>query len=170
MDSDYAKDLDSRRSITRIVTYLDGAPVLYWSSTQKMVSLSMTEMEMNAVVTSVQDALFVRSIVESLGLKVKLPMKVLNYDHGEIDLIHNWSIVGHTGHIEVKQNFLRELKEAGIVDFEWISTYENEEDMFTKNLGGPEFNKHVEKLCGMDKYYRKKGDEKNGKRGRVSGT
>ena len=103
-DSGYAKDLDSRRSITGVVTYLDGAPVLYRSSTQKMVSLSTTEAEMNAVVTGVQVALFVRSIVESLGLNVKLPMKVHNDNHGEIDLMK--SIGGRTRHIEVKQNFL----------------------------------------------------------------
>ena len=84
-----------------------------------------------------QDALFVRSIVESLGLNVKLPMKVRNDNHSEIDLTHNWSIGGHTRHIEVKQNFLQESKEVDFVDFEWISIYENEADMFTKNLGGP---------------------------------
>ena len=84
--------------------------------------------------------------------------------------MHNWSIGRCTWHIEVKQNFLQELKEAGIVDFEGISTYENNADMFTKNLGGPEFNKHAEKLCGTDEYYRKKGDGENSERGRVSST
>ena len=69
----------------------------------------------------------------------------------------------------MKQNLLRELKEARVVDFEWVLMYKNDADMFTKKLGGPEFNTHVEKLCGMDKYYQKKGDEKSGKHGRVSG-
>ena len=44
-DSDYAKCPDTRRSITRSVVYLDGALVMFRSSTQKMVSLSTTKVE-----------------------------------------------------------------------------------------------------------------------------
>ena len=48
----------------------------------------MIEAEMNAVVTGIQDALFVHSIIESLGRKVKLTMKGQNDNHGEINLMH----------------------------------------------------------------------------------
>ena len=29
----------------------------------------------------------------------------------------------------------------------------NESDLFTKNLGGPDFNRHTEQFCGKDNYY-----------------
>lgn len=41
-----------------------------------------------------------------------------------------------------KANFLRELKEEGLLKVVWISTHENSSDMFTKNLQGPVFHKH----------------------------
>ena len=68
MDSDYAKYLDTRISMTGRVMYPNGAPVTFRSSTQKMVSFSSTEVELNAAVMGVQDALFVKSILKSLGL------------------------------------------------------------------------------------------------------
>ena len=40
LDSDYAKCLDTRRSMTGSVVYLNGVLVMFRSSTQKMLSLS----------------------------------------------------------------------------------------------------------------------------------
>jgi hypothetical protein len=45
--------------------------------------------------------------------------------------------------VEVKQYFLRELKEAGIIVTEWISGEEQKSDVFTKNLPRPPFEKHA---------------------------
>ena len=53
----------------------------------------------------------------------------------------------------VKQNFLWEVKKAGIIEYSWVPTMNNKLDMFAKNLVGLEFNKHAKKLCGHDKYY-----------------
>ena len=71
-DSNDAKCSDKRRSMTRSVVYLNGVPEIFSSSTQKMVSLSNTKAELNAAVMGVQDALLVKNILKSLGLKVKL--------------------------------------------------------------------------------------------------
>ena len=77
-----------------------------------------------------------KNILKSLGLKVKLPI-LASIDNGRaIDIGNNWSVGHRTCHVEVKQNFLWELKEAGIVGFQWVSTASNEEDMFTKNWWG----------------------------------
>ena len=125
---------------------------------------------MNAAVTLIQDMLFAYEIVKSLGLKVKLPMKAAIDNSGTVFLANGWSIGGRTRHVEVKTNFLREMKETGMFEFQWISTATNEADMFTKNLGGPEFNKFCESVCGLDNYYKNKKEKKTPARecGRVS--
>ena len=128
------------KNITGSLSYLNGVPVTFRSSTQKMVSLSTTEAKMDAAVMSVQNALFMKSILESLRLKVKLPM-LDSFDNGRaFDIGNNWSFGSRTCHVEVKQTFLWELKEAGIIEFQWISTASNEADMFIKNMAGPEHN------------------------------
>ena len=69
------------------------------------MSLSTTEAELNTAVMCVQDELFVKNILKSLGLKVKLPMLVC-IDNGEAGNIgNNWSVGGRTCHMKVKQNF-----------------------------------------------------------------
>ena len=71
---------------------------------------------------------------------------------GAVDLANNWSVGGRTRHMEVKQLFLRELKEEGLVHAVWIPGQEMSSDLFTKNLMGPLFNKHTSVYCGVDAY------------------
>jgi hypothetical protein len=69
----------------------------------------------NSATTNVQDMLFVRQIIESMGLKVKLPMVLRVDNQGVRELIKNWSVGGRTRHVATKAMFLRELKEWGLV-------------------------------------------------------
>ena len=78
---------------------------------------------------------------------------------GAVDLTHNWSVGGRTRHVDVRQYFLRELKEEGVIVVKWISTDKNCTDLYTKNLAGPLFERHTEKFCGKD-IYMKSGDDK----------
>jgi len=94
------------------------------------------------------------------GCGKQLPMKAAIDNTGTVFLANGWSIGGRTRHVEVKTNFLREMKETGMFEFQWISTTTNEADMFTKNLGGPEVNKFCERVCGTDDYYKNKKEKK----------
>ncbi len=56
-----------------------------------------------------------KNILESLGLKVKLPMILEMDNQGAVYLANNWSSGGRTRHIDVQSVFLRELKEASVL-------------------------------------------------------
>jgi hypothetical protein len=147
-DSDYAKDTDTRRSVSGTSTFLNGSPINTRSNTQKSVTLSVTEAELVAATQCAQDMLFTMRVVESMGLKVTKPM-VLEVDNkGAVDLTHNWSVGGRTRHVEVRQYFLRDLKEENVILVKWISGDSNSSDLFTKNLAGPLFEKHMATYCG----------------------
>ena len=157
-----------RRSIIGRVVYLNGVPVTFRISTQKTMSLLTNKVELNAALIGVQDALFMKNILKSLGLKVKLPI-LASIDNGRvIDIGNNWSVGGRTWHIEVKQNFLQELKEAGIAEFQWISTTSNDADMLMKNMVELDHNKHAARLCGHNKYYSTTQDGESHEQERMS--
>ena len=88
-----------------------------------------------------------RKVLEALDLKVKLPMLLEMDNKGAVDLANNWTVGGRTRHIETRQLFLRELKEEGVLSIKWKSGDENPSDLFTKNLPGPIFRKHIETFC-----------------------
>eukprot|EP00957_Ditylum_brightwellii_P156829 11936304-Ditylum_brightwellii.AAC.1 len=117
-----------------------------------IVTLSVTEAELFAVVLCAQVMMCAMKILNSMGLQVELPMIVYLDNKGAKDFVNNWSIGGHTRHVEVKQYFLRELKEDGIIECCWKKGQEMTLDIFTKNCACPLFDKHVMKFVGKDEY------------------
>ena len=120
-------------------------PVLHISQEQKYCALSVTEASLIATVTVVQHMIYVMNLLNSFELKVELPMVIEIDNKDYVDLINNWLVSGRTRHIDVKKNYLRELKENGVIELRWSSGEENSSDLFTKNLGGPAFEKHSSK-------------------------
>jgi hypothetical protein len=51
---------------------------------------------------------YVQHILETMGLKVKLPMILEMDNKGAVDLANNWSIGSCTMHFDVRQCFLRD--------------------------------------------------------------
>jgi len=151
-DSEYAAD-ESRYSVNGWSTWLNGAPVTCRSKMMPIIALSVMEAELYAAVQCAMDMMYIWRVMTSMGLKVKLPM-VLEVDNkGCVDFCNNWSVAGRTRHIEVKQYFLRDLKEEGILKVKWKSGGNMTSDIFTKNLPRPLFEKHGSKLYG-DRYYK----------------
>ena len=77
---------------------------------------------------------------------MKLPIYFEVDNHAAVDLVNGWSIGGGTKHMEVRVMFIRELKESGDLKVKWVSTHENEADIFTKNVDKETFEKHVSKM------------------------
>ncbi len=98
---DYAKEPKDRRSVSGHMVYLEEAPAMFKGSTERTVSLSTNKAETYADVTCVQDMLYVKNVLESLGLRVKLPMVLKMDNQGAVYLVNNWSIGGRTRHIDV---------------------------------------------------------------------
>ena len=74
---------------------------------QKIVSLSVTEAEINAGVACAQEMIYVRRIIESMGLAVELPMQLKIDNKGAVDHSNNYTMGGRTKHMQTKQLFLR---------------------------------------------------------------
>ena len=62
-----------------------------------------------------QDMLYVYRLLLSLGLKVELPIMLEMDNKGAIDLVDNWSIGGRPRHVDVRNFFLHELKDEGLL-------------------------------------------------------
>ena len=146
-DSDFAKDPTARKSVSGWSVFLNGAPISMRSKMQDCTTLSVTEAELVAATACAQDMLFSMRLMESIGLTVKKPMVLTVDNKGAKDLANNWSVGGRTRHIDVRYYFLRELKETGLVQTVWQRGADNCADLFTKNLDGPSFRRHVKVFC-----------------------
>ena len=92
------------------ITYLEGAIVKQYSKMMPIVVLSTTKAELYLTVLTAQDIMFVHHILLGMELQVKLSMILFCDNKGAVELANNWSARGRTWHINMKQNFLQELK------------------------------------------------------------
>ena len=58
---------------------------------------------------------------------------------GAVDLANNWSIGGCTRHVDVRNFFLHELKDEGLLMIKRIPGEDNDADIFTKNTAAQVF-------------------------------
>jgi hypothetical protein len=84
---------------------------------------------------------------------------------GAVDLANNWSVGGRTRHVDVRNHFLRELKDEGLIVVKHVPGDENEADIFTKNTTATVFNKHIPNFVGIDKYMEGKYPEPGAREG-----
>jgi hypothetical protein len=86
--------------------------------------------------------LFSRRVLQSIVLKVTLPMDVQVDNKGAVDLANGWTANSRTRHIATRINFLRELREETIINVYWITNKLMSSGIFTKNVGGKDFERH----------------------------
>jgi hypothetical protein len=72
-DSDYAKDMQTRKSVSGYATLLNGALVKAKSKMQECVILSVTEAELVAATNCFQDMLYIWNTLESMKFKLNSP-------------------------------------------------------------------------------------------------
>jgi hypothetical protein len=90
--------------------------------------------------------MYVKRILESVKLKVKLPMILEMDNKGALDLVNTLSLGGRTRPIETRQyclSYIRELKAKGSLIVRWRAGVDTSNDMFTNNLPKPDFKRHV---------------------------
>ena len=72
VDSDYAGDLDKRRSLTGYVFTLCGSVISWKATLQSTVALSTTEIEYMTATEAMKEAIWFKSLVGDLDLQQEL--------------------------------------------------------------------------------------------------
>ena len=142
-DSNYGTDQETRKSVSGYVVYLEDAPISIKSIMQRIIALSSTEAELIALVQCVQEMMAAKRLLESMDLKLKLPMLIECDNKGAVDLVNGYQVGAGTKHIDIRNFFVRVLKDEGIIVVRWIPTDENESDICTKNAKKATYLKHV---------------------------
>ncbi|PSS08126.1 Endonuclease [Actinidia chinensis var. chinensis] len=151
VDSDYAGDLDKRRSTTGYVFTMAGGPVCWRSTLQSTVALSTTEAEYMAVTEAFKEAIWLHGLINDLGIDQE-HVDVYCDSQSAICLAKNQVHHSRTKHIDVRFHFIREILNEGDVLLEKISTKDNPADMLTKVVSGIKF-KHCLDLINISEQH-----------------
>jgi hypothetical protein len=148
-DSNYAEDKETRISVFGYVIYLCGSPIAWKSKSGKSVTLSSTEAEYVGISEVAKEILFVKQILEGVGIVINYPITIKCDNIGAIYLSNNYSTSQRTKHIDTRFHFVRGYVEENILKIVFVRSEDNDADIFTKNVTEELFKKHSEKFLGI---------------------
>ena len=135
-DSDWAANVDDRRSVTGYVMTLCGGAISWKSKKQSTVALSTVEAEYMAASAAAQEVIWWRRFLSGLQLRHATMSATPLYsdNQGSIALAHNPQNHERTKHIDIRYHFLRECVESDVIDLRYVSTNNMPADVLTKAL------------------------------------
>ena len=124
VDSDYATDVDTRRSRAGYLIYLNGNLISYRSCLQPGkadIATGTCEAEYKALSLALKEMAWIRMVLDTMGVDVKTPMMIWEDNQATIiKLCENVSAAKRTKHIHIRHHFIREFYNEGLIDIKYI--------------------------------------------------
>jgi hypothetical protein len=149
-DADWAGDQGDRKSTSGYAFFINGSLVSSRSRKQQTVALSSAEAEYVALSAAVQEAIWLRSVLEEIGVPQTGPILILEDNQSAIAIANNPESHDKTKHIAIRHHYVRDSVEAGDVKLEYCPTEKMVADILTKPLGQDRFEKLRGKLGVVD--------------------
>jgi len=154
VDSDFAADFDTRRSVTGYVMALNGAPISWQSCRQGGVTLSSNEAEYVAASAVAQENAYLRALLSDFNRSPLGPTCVWEDNAACILMSENPVNHDRSRHVNVKFHFLRERVRAGEIKLYNCWGPLNVADVLNQSLPRPAFHKHAQFMHGTRSSYR----------------
>lgn len=133
-DSDWAGDLDDRKSTTGSCFTLGSAACSWLSNKQSTVAISTCEAEYIAAASSACQAIWLTALWSQMHTPPKGTLRIFVDNKSAINLAKNPVAHGRSKHIDIKFHFLRELVEQKKVELVFCKSEDQVADILTKPL------------------------------------
>jgi deoxyuridine 5'-triphosphate nucleotidohydrolase len=148
VDSDYAGDTTHRRSVSGIILTLAGGTILYKSKFQETRAMSSTEAEFTAAAEAGKYILYVRSILEQIGIPQHHATILYEDNQGALLMANAQQPTKRTRHMDIKHFVIQDWVLLDLIRLERISTGDNYADVMTKATGRTIFYRHMNFILG----------------------
>jgi hypothetical protein len=145
-DADWAGDLDERKSTTGYAFYIGDGLVSWNSKRQTTVALSTAEAEYMAATQATKEALWLKQLLNEIGLTQSQPVLIRSDNQGCIALTKNPAYHSRTKHIDIRHHFIRDSVEVGDIELQYCATNDMVADVLTKALARDKHEQHTDTL------------------------
>ncbi|KAF5822598.1 putative RNA-directed DNA polymerase [Helianthus annuus] len=149
-DSDWAKCLDTRKSVTGFCIFLGQNLVSWKSKKQSTVSRSTGEAEYRAMCSATCELVWIVNVLNELNVKCSLPIQVFCDSSAAMSIAANPVFHERTKHFEIDLYFLREKVSNGFIVTTKVESEDQLADIFTKGLSITQHNGFCDRLGLLD--------------------
>jgi hypothetical protein len=147
-DSDWARDLNNRRSTSGYCFFLNGALVSWRVRVQRSVALSTAEAELMALCEAAKQGVWLRRLLKEMGHS-QSPTVIYEDNQGAIAMTQHNAFHDRSKHVDLRYHYIREQLAAGEVEVSYCPTADMLADLFTKPLGPEKLPALVSKILGQ---------------------
>ena len=147
-DSDWAADLDDRKSTGAYVFFLDGAACSWKVKLSSTALLSSQESEYVAGSEATKEAKNLRMLLEHLGFGDPRPTDIYIDNKGAIIMGHHPSNKAATRHVDMRIHFMRQHVELGTINTPFCPTFDMVADFMTKATPKATHERHMNRTMG----------------------
>jgi hypothetical protein len=166
-DADWGSDLDTRRSTTGWVAFMNGGPISWRVKRQSTVATSTAEAELYALGDGIKEVQSLQKLLYELGYEQPQRRPGRGGDIAEPDSVKNRGTVifednvgcihisqndvfhNRTKHISIQYHFVLEAVANGDVCITHVPTDQQVADVLTKAVAGPTLERLRSKLMGL---------------------
>lgn len=134
-DSNWAGQIDGRKSTSGYVFMLAGGPISHSSKQQPIVALSSAEAKYSALTEAGKEAIWLSNLLTEFGLQESnTPINLCGDNQGAIALTANPEHHRRTKHIDIRYHWIRNAVAEGLFSIKYVPTKLMAADGFTKPL------------------------------------
>ena len=148
VDSNHASDCTHRRSVSGYHVKLAGGAVFYKSQVQSIVAQSSTEAEFIAAAEAGKQILYLRTIMEQIGLPQNKATVLFEDNQGALLMAQAGQPTKRTKHIDIKYFAIQDWVDRDLLTFRHIATTDNSSDALTKATPRTLFYRHNNHIMG----------------------
>ena len=146
-DADWAGDCTDRKSTSGYVIQLSGSTIDWKTQKQNSVSLSSCESEYIALTELCTQLKWIVQLLKDMGVVLR-NISVYEDNQSTLKLLDSEKIQTRSKHIDVRYNFVKEIKRLGEMNFYYCDTQNMPADLLTKPLSGEKI-KRFKLLMGL---------------------
>lgn len=138
-DSSFASDGTSKRSTTGRVGVIAGAPFMWGTNLQRLVTTSTAEAEYVAQSDTAKDAVWARNLFTEFGIPLVEPTTLEQDNKSAILMGQGITKSRRTKHVDLRYHHIRELTANNTIHLKYIPSDQLLSDFFTKPLNREKF-------------------------------
>jgi hypothetical protein len=148
-DSDFAADLNNRRSTSGFIFLLNGGPISWKSKQQSLIATSTHDAEYIGLANASYEITWLRQILAAIlpeYTEHKMPANILLSDNqGAIASANKprFELSARSKHIDIRFHVIRDAIQNGLIRLEYVRTHEMTADILTKALPREPHQQHV---------------------------
>ena len=139
IDSDWAGNIDDRKSTTGFVFFMGDTTFTWLSKKQLIITLSTCEAEYVAGTACICHAIWLRNMLKELSMSQINPTEICVDNKSAIALAKNPVFHDRSKHIDTRYHFIRECATSKQVQLKYVRSQDQIADIFTKPLKTKDF-------------------------------